>query len=79
MWEIENGTVLEIPAGAKALHVGWQNKRLNLWAQVDPEVPKLKRRVAVVPTGGEVPDGWEFAGTALAPRDRAFHVYIEIV
>lgn len=69
-----------MPAGAKVMSVAWRKSRVVLWALVDPEVPKVKRRVKLLSTGNEISgEGWEFAGTALAPRDRIFHVFLEIV
>ena len=79
-YDLTHDGVIEMPAGAKVLSVGWQKPHVKLWALVDPEVPKVKRRVKLLSTGNEiVGEGWEFAGTALAPLDLVFHVFLEIV
>lgn len=69
-----------VPAGAKVLSVGWQKPHVRMWMLADPELPKVKRRVKLLSTGHEiVDDGWEFAGTALAPLALVHHVFLEIV
>lgn len=81
-YEVENNHVLELPAGARVLSVGWDKLRLipMLYVLVDPEVPKVKRRVKVLTTGHEITgDNWEFAGSAMAPLAVAYHVFLEIV
>lgn len=79
-YDLAHDGVLEVPAGAKILSVGWQKPHVRMWALVDPEVPKVKRRVKLLNTGNEVTgDGWEFAGTVHAPLELTFHVFLEIV
>lgn len=79
-YELANDGVLEMPAGAKVMSVGWKKPHLWMWVLVDPEVPKVKRRVKLLSTGNEVVgEGWEFAGTVLAPLGLVHHVFLEIV
>ena len=65
--------------GAAVLSVGVQGDWLQLWAEVDPEAPITFHPVSVVPTGGEVPDGQQFVGTAQLPDGTVWHVYAESV
>lgn len=79
-YDLAHDAVLEIPAGAKLLSAGWQKPHVVLWALVDPEVPKVKRRVKLLSTGNEITgDGWEYAGTVQAPLELVFHVFLEVV
>lgn len=82
IWKLDlaHNREIKLPAGAKLLSVGFQKPHVRLWALVDPEVPKVKRRVKLLSTGHElVGDGWEFAGTVLAPLGLVFHVFVETV
>jgi hypothetical protein len=54
----------EMPRGARVLHVGEQYGRLYLWALVDPTQPLQRRQFVVRGTGGDVPDGLTYLGTA---------------
>lgn len=81
-YDLEHDGVLEMPAGAKVLSVGWDKVRILpvLYVLVDPEVPKLKRRVKLLSTGNElIGDGWDFAGTVHGPLSTVHHVFLEIV
>lgn len=79
-YDLANETELMIPAGARVLSVGWQRPHVRLWMLVDPQVPKVKRRVLMLSTGHEiVGDNWEFCGTAQAPIGLVFHVFLETV
>lgn len=78
-----DASVLEMPMGAKVLSVGVQGAEdAVLWALVDPEAPKMKRRVRVYGTGhlveNETGELFEFAGTfQLAALGLVFHVFVE--
>lgn len=79
-YDIADGAVLRIPAGARLLHVGWESAAIRLWVMVDPQLPKLERRVKAVPTGGELdPEGWEFVGTVITPQALVWHVFLQII
>lgn len=48
---------VEMPRGAKLLHVGVQGQTIvNVWAEVDLDEPFTTRRLAHVTTGAEPPD-----------------------
>ena len=78
-YDLERGGSIKIPAGAKLLSVAWMEGGVKLWALVDPEVPKVERRVHLISTGHEVHARWEFAGTVLATSSDVYHVFIEDV
>lgn len=79
-YDVAHDAVLEMPAGAQVMSVHWQAPHVRLWVLADPAVPKVRRRVQMLSTGGQiVGDGWEFCGTAVAPMDLVFHVFLEMV
>jgi hypothetical protein len=79
-YDLEHDGVIEMPAGAKVLSTGWQKPHVRMWVLVDPEIPKVKRRVKLLSTGNEiVGDGWEFVGTVLATPDLVHHVFLEVL
>lgn len=51
---------IELPAGAEILSVQAQNNTPVLWALVDPEAPKEKRKLVLLNTGGEMPTDVSF-------------------
>jgi hypothetical protein len=58
---------LDMPRGARLLHVGAPDHRTGyVWALVDPEAPKVTRKVFAQPTGVPLPragDGAAYVGT----------------
>lgn len=50
---------LEMPIGARIIHVGMQNEQITLWAIVDPKADCEKRAIRVVGTGNPFPDASE--------------------
>lgn len=50
---------LQVPFGAKFLHVDWQNETLCIWAEVkvEPSAVMQSRILAVVGTGHPIPEG----------------------
>jgi hypothetical protein len=56
--------IVEIPKGAELLTVAVQEDTVCLWALVDPEQPKVKRKIALIGTGthGVFP-GEKYIGT----------------
>lgn len=58
---------LQMPAGAKVLHVAVQYDNLYLWAQCDTDVPKEDRSFLIFGTGHEVDDSkvGDYLGTGM--------------
>lgn len=69
-------TTIEVPDGAKILHVHEQGGEIMLWAEVDPGATIVCLPVWVVGTGGlSVPTAARYVGTAhVAPF--VWHVYV---
>lgn len=67
---------LDMPAGAKVLHVATQNDEPCIWALVDPARAVEARRFRLVGTGHEVTNPGEYVGTFMM-RDGAlvFHLF----
>ena len=70
---------IQIPAGAKLLHVDTQGtERPVLWAAVNPDMPMENRRFVVVGTGHlEIPKDCVYVGTAVGPV-YVWHVFEDI-
>lgn len=63
---------------AKFLHVANQHDHVTVWAEVNTLERECMRTLHVVGTGGEVPVGTGYVGTALMDEGRfVFHVYAE--
>lgn len=73
------GTRVEMPKGARLLHVHEQNNGVCVWAEVDVTAPKVDRIVLIVGTGHQVPRGAQtYVGTAHiveAGQPIVLHVY----
>lgn len=72
---------LEIPVGAKVLHVGFQTHVPHIWILVDPDAPKEKVIYWVIGTGHGMPAEilLEHVGTALSDEESyVWHVFEEI-
>lgn len=72
--------VLELPKDSKILTVQLQYGKPTIWFQCDPDLPKTRRRFAIVGTGNEVPfvDKATYIGTYLMPGaviTFVFHLY----
>lgn len=72
--------ILELPVGAKLLHVGTQENTGCLWFEVDTEASKEERFFAVHGTGHEISDDpssrKEYVGTYLTYNGAfVWHVY----
>lgn len=77
---------VEMPAGARLLHVAGQEviewrpgiarHEPMLWAKVDPDTPRVNRLIRLVPTGYPAPDDDEsvYVGTAIC-GGLVWHVY----
>lgn len=77
-YNLRPGCTVDMPKGAKLLHVAEQNDDVCLWAQVDPLAPLEARRFAILGTGHDMPDYFkmEYIGTALMRNlNLVFHVY----
>lgn len=70
VWKYElvlrNDNVLDLPAHAELLSVGFQAESLVLWVLVDPSEPEEIRRFRVAGTGHVLPDRkLSYVGTAV--------------
>lgn len=76
---IEDEFVLEMPRYAKILHVQMQGNAPCIWALVDVDAPKVKRKFALRGTGHPCEDlgAAEFIGTFFAFTDGSlvFHLF----
>lgn len=71
-------TVIRMPRSARILRVDFQGHDLQLWALVDPEMPRVERRFALRGTGQEAALLWweTYLGTAIHPTsDLVVHVW----
>lgn len=69
-FEINDDVEIEMPMGARILHVDMQNGSPCMWALVSSEAEKQKRRFLIFGTGHELPQAPPFE-----PNDiRAYHV-----
>lgn len=70
---------LALPRGAEILAAGVQLHGVVLWARVDPSQPLSERRVAIMLTGEEMPDGrWGYVQTLNSLETGiVLHVFIE--
>ena len=59
---------IQMPAGAKVLHVGTQRGNPTLWALVDTDAPPVGVDFQIAGTGHEAP-GWTYVGTFLTTND----------
>lgn len=68
---------VDLPRGAELLSAGAQDHDVVVWAVVDPDAPKVKRKLAAVPTGPAIPPGLrdtEFVATVQMVDGLVFHV-----
>lgn len=61
------GSTVTMPAGAEIVSVGTQGVEVFVWALVDPDAPKVGRRLGFFATGSPLPEGWVHVGTAHVP------------
>ena len=68
---------VEMPNGAILLTVAEQFGAIWLWAEVDPDEPKVNRNIFVYATGHAIPDDpGEFVGSVLLlGGSLVFHIY----
>ena len=82
VWKYElpiTGDTLELPAGARIVHVASQfgdPSLVTLWAEVDPNAPYEHRSFMVVGTGHPIAGGTEYCGSGIAMDGHlVWHVY----
>ena len=74
-------STVDLPASADVLSTAVQQGDVVIWASVDSTAssqPKKTRRFAIVPTGGNVPNGGlspRFLGTVLMQDGDVWHVF----
>jgi hypothetical protein len=56
-------STISMPEGAQIVSVGTQWAEVWVWAIVDPQRPRVERRLGYFATGGQLPD-WDYVGTA---------------
>lgn len=63
--------------GFKPLRVEMQDGDFYLWAEVDPDAPRIVVEVYLIPTGFEIPKGADYLNTVFED-DRPFvwHFYV---
>ncbi len=68
---------IEMPTGAKIVHVAVQGGAVCLWAQVNPQAVTERRLISVYGTGQEMPDdpGHHVGTFLLSGGQYVFHVY----
>ena len=69
-----DGEVIDMPEGARIVHVDVQGTEACLWAEVETDRVLRKVQVGIIGTGRSVPDGWTYIGTFQAPPF-VWHVY----
>jgi len=67
---------LEMPEGAKILNVHEQLGQVVFWAEVDVAAPRVIRHFYLVGTGNQIPEGFEYVGTAYVSQ-YVWHLYEE--
>jgi hypothetical protein len=73
---VSSVVTLEMPRHAKVLTVQMQDGGACLWAEVDPEAPKLPRKFFVAGTGHDLPDvRYAYVGTFQPMGGLVFHVF----
>jgi hypothetical protein len=81
IWKFEVGTTtalqtIAIPQGGKILWVAVQSETPYIWAEVDPEAPKVNRQFAVYGTGHSLPaENRQYVGSFMMIGAYVFHVY----
>ncbi len=69
---------VDLPKGAEVLSVGAQGPDVVVWAMINPDALRVKRKLAALPTGQPVPPALRetrFVGTAQMDDGLVFHVF----
>jgi len=77
-------TPFRIATNHTFLHVGLQNKKICVWAQVDTTQSWVKRTFRLIGTGQYLPSAffeeWTYLGTVVIDaKELVWHVYVEDV
>ena len=67
--------VIELPRGAKILHIGTQGDGNFMWALVDPNLPSDDKVFYCIPTGGNVPELSTHAGSVVEESGHVWHYF----
>jgi len=71
----------QVPAGAKSVLVGHQDRVLTVWLEVDFDAPKVHTDFVVFGTGHKIPEGFVHCGSwiddSLGPF--VWHLYMRQV
>lgn len=76
--EIVDFQVINIPSGAKFLHVDMQNQTMCLWALVDTDAPIVERRIRVIGTGlpaGDISIEQHIGSVLVLQGTYVFHIF----
>jgi len=73
----DTAVTLEIPELARILSVREQRGQIMLWALVEPDAPLRERRIVIIGTGHDMPNGrLDFIETFfMANGDLVFHAF----
>ncbi len=64
--ELTDTQVIQLPDGATILSAENQRGQLCLWAQLNPQMTPISKRIAIIGTGHPMPSGLQrFIGTVL--------------
>lgn len=76
-FEMNGGThLVTLPDGFEIKHVACQNGMTTMWYEFDTATTTyVPTSFAIFPTGGEIPDGWLYVGTAVCPVF-VWHLYV---
>jgi hypothetical protein len=71
---------IEMPKGARVIHVDIKRDSICLWAEVEPSLPKEEREFRVIYTGRPFnPYGLNYIASVMDPdRVNIYHVYEDI-
>lgn len=76
---IDDEQVVDMPRGARILSAQSQYEIVAVWALVDPEAPREKRRFRIVGTGHAITDDvGDFVGTVQqAGGQLVWHIFVQ--
>lgn len=76
-YDIADGCELLLPFGAKPLACLWHEGGPKLWVMADPELPKVRRRVAMISTGHALDGEWEHVPGLVQDGAHLWLVFVE--
>ena len=68
---------IELPLGARLLHIGLQENMPTLWAEVDKNSSLERRTFFCIGTGYDIPDNASYVGTIEQSGYYMWHYYID--